>query len=162
MTEPGARLRHPPYPPSSLVSRLEWLEPATKFPGTHTDMHWHAWGDDGALYCVDDDGENFGGPWNFAHFLRVTGTPPSHHVEEVSLFPELKRHSVDKYRYVDGALAVGSRLFVAAYDYIWTDPRRHLKGHYEEGEELKDDIDHCRHLLFHLCFRRLLVAYVHR
>ena len=124
MTEPGASSRLPPYPPSSLVSRLEWLEPATKFPGTHTDMHWHAWGDDGALYCVDDDGENFGGPWNFAHFLRVTGTPPSHHVEEVSLFPELKRHSVDKYRYVDGALAVDSRLFVAAYDYIWTDPRR--------------------------------------
>jgi len=42
----------------------------------------------------------------------------------ISSFPELKRHSVDKYGSVDGALAFGSRLFVAAYDYIWTDPRR--------------------------------------
>ena len=70
-------------------------------------MHWHAWADDGALYCVDDDGENFGGRWHYAHFLRVTGTPPwDYRVEEISLFPELRRHSVERFRYVDGALAV--------------------------------------------------------
>ena len=123
MTRRAVPDRRPPYPDSDLIRKLEWLGPAVRYPGTHTDMHWHAWADDGALYVVDDDGENFGGPWNFAHLLRVTGTPPHHRVEEISLFPELKRPSVEKYRYVDGALAVGSRLFVAAYDYIWTDPR---------------------------------------
>ena len=123
--------RRPPYPDSQLLAGLEWLAPASKYEGTRTDMHWHAWADDGALYCVDDDGDNFGGPWNFAHLLRVTGTPPEHHVEEISLFPELKRYSVDRLRYVDGALAIGSRLYVAAYDYVYCDPRRGGEAAYE-------------------------------
>ena len=107
-----------PYPRSERLRDLEWLGPASRYPGTASDMHWHAWGEDGALYVVDDDGDNFGQPWNFAHFLRVTGTPPDHHVELVSAFPELVRpRDQTKIRYVDGALAVGSRLFVAAYDY---------------------------------------------
>jgi len=123
MSSPGSSSRRPPYPDSDLIEHLAWVAPAAKYPGTHTDMHWQAWADDGALYCVDDDGENFGGRWNFAHLLRVTGTPPDHHVEEIGLFPELKRHSVDRFRYVDGALAVDSRLYVAAYDYVFIDPR---------------------------------------
>jgi Domain of unknown function (DUF4185) len=129
--------RRPPYPDSSLVAGLEWTAPAHKFPGTRTDMHWHAWADDGALYCVDDDGDNFGGPWNFAHLLRVTGSPPDHHVEEIGLFPDLKRYSVDRLRYVDGALAVGSRLYVAAYDYVFCDPRRGGEPAWELGDDGK-------------------------
>lgn len=107
-----------PYPRSTVLDGLEWLGPAQKYPGTGSDMHWHAWGDDDALYFVDDDGANFGLPWNFAHLLRATGTPPDIHLEEISAFPELIRPASAKYRrYVDGALAVGSRLYVAAYDY---------------------------------------------
>ena len=49
------------YSRSTLIDRLEWTGPAHKLPGTASDMHWHAWGADGALYVVDDDGENFGG-----------------------------------------------------------------------------------------------------
>lgn len=107
-----------PYPRSETITGLEWTARAVSYPGSGTDMHWHAWGDDGALYIVDDDGANFGLPWNFAHFLRATGTPPAIQLEEISAFPELVRPPSAKYRrYVDGALAVGSRLFVAAYDY---------------------------------------------
>ena len=80
-------------------------------------MHWHAWGADDALYFADDDGANFGNPWNFAHLLKATGDPPDFHLEELHRFPQLAGRN-DKYRrYVDGVLAVGSRLFVAAYDY---------------------------------------------
>ena len=118
--QPPARVLF--YPRSTLLSGLEWLGPPARYPGSHSDMHWWAWGDDDAIYCVDDDGDNFGGPAHFAHFLRVTGEPPNHEVEEISLFPELKRHTIDKLRYVCGALAVGSRLYVAAYDYDFSDP----------------------------------------
>jgi hypothetical protein len=107
------------------LAGLEWLDDAMRYPGSGTDMHWCAWGSDGALYVVDDDGANFGQPWNFAHFLRVTGMPPHHHVEEVSLFPDLKRPAgaeFKKRRYVAGVAAVGQRLYVAAYDYDSEEP----------------------------------------
>src|SRR4051794_7372489 len=80
--------RQPACARSSLLAGLEWLGPPFRYPGSGTDMHWCSWGDDDALYVVDDDGANFGGSWNFAHLLRVTGTPPDHLVEEISLFPE--------------------------------------------------------------------------
>jgi hypothetical protein len=110
------------YPDSLILRGLEWIEPAQRYPGSGTDMHWWTWGDDGALYFVDDDGANFGLPWNFGHLLRATGDYPDFKLEEVSHFPDLKRYSIDKVRYVDGALAVGSRLYVAAYDYNYLDP----------------------------------------
>ena len=65
------------YPRSTLIERLEWTGPAHKLPGSASDMHWRAWGADGALYVVDDDGENFGGPRSFAHLLKVEGRPPA-------------------------------------------------------------------------------------
>lgn len=118
-----------PYPRSTILAGLEWLAPATAYPGTGSDMHWHAWGDDGALYLVDDDGDNFGRPWNFAHFLRATGTPPDIHLEEITDFPELVRPASKRFqRYVDGALAIGSRLFVAAYDYDMDEATGHPFG----------------------------------
>lgn len=85
-------------------------------------MHWWTWGADGDLYVVDDDGRNFGNPWNFAHLLRVSGVPPAHKVEEISRFPGLTRPSPAKVRYVSGALAVDKRLYVAAYDYNYSFP----------------------------------------
>lgn len=121
---PPARLLA--YPPSTLLRGLEWLAPASKYPGTASDMHWWAWGEDDAIYCVDDDGSNFGGPWHFGRLLRVTGIPPHHEVTEISRFPGLLRYTPDKLRYVCGALAVGSRLYVAAYDYNFADPGKEV------------------------------------
>jgi hypothetical protein len=113
---------------------VEWLGPASRYPGSGTDMHWWTWGDDDAIYCVDDDGANFGQPWHFGHLLRVTGIPPHHHVAEISRFPGLRRYSVDKLRYVCGALAVGSRLYVAAYDYNFADPGKEVYRIREEDQ----------------------------
>lgn len=110
------------YPASPILRGLEWTAPAARYPGSGTDMHWWTWGDDDALYFVDDDGANFGLPWHFAHLLRATGDYPNFTLEEVTRFPDLKRYSIDKIRYVDGALAVGSRLYVAAYDYNYSEP----------------------------------------
>jgi hypothetical protein len=112
----------PPFPRSKLIRGLEYTGPAFKYPGTGTDMHWWTWAANGDLYTVDDDGSNFGNPWNFAHLLRVSGAPPSHKVEEVSRFPGLGRPSPAKARYVSGALAVDNRLYVAAYDYDYSFP----------------------------------------
>jgi hypothetical protein len=86
-------------------------------------MHWIAWTEDGELFSVDDDGQNFGSPWNFANLMRVDGTPPHHVVSLVSQFPELVRpESRQCCRYVNGALAVGNRVYVAAYDYDFLVP----------------------------------------
>ncbi len=109
-------------PASTLFSGLDFTAPATKYPGTGTDMHWWTWGADGNIYTVDDDGKNFGEPWNFAHLMQVTGLPPNHEVKEISRFPGLIRHGHDRVRYVSGALAVGQRLYVAAYDYDYSFP----------------------------------------
>jgi hypothetical protein len=101
-----------------MLGRWEWTTDSSRFPGTNSDMHWLAWTADGDLFTVDDDGQNFGSPWNFANFMRVDGTPPDHTVELVSQFPELVRSGDDQlWRYVDGAVAVDDRVYVAAYDY---------------------------------------------
>jgi hypothetical protein len=110
------------YPRSKLISRFEFTGPPHRYPDSGSDMHWHAWGDDNALYVVDDDGHNFGGPWSFCHLLRCTGIPPGHQVEVVSRFPDLRRYSMRRHLYVNGALAVGPRLYVAAYEYDTFDP----------------------------------------
>lgn len=120
--EPSGRQRQVPAPQSTVFSGLEFTGPAVKYPGSGTDMHWWTWGADGEIYVVDDDGSNFGLPWNFAHLLRVTGMPPDHKVEEISRFPGLKRHGTDRIRYVSSTLAVGTRLYVAAYDYDYSFP----------------------------------------
>lgn len=120
--EQNKRNRPIAYPDSLIFSGLEWTGEAKRYPGSGSDMHWWTWGDDDALYFVDDDGANFGRPWNFAHLLRATGTYPDFKLEEVSDFPDLKRFSIEKMRYVNGAVAVGSRLYVAAYDYNYRDP----------------------------------------
>ena len=112
----------PSLPRSKVIKGLKFTGPAFKYPGTATDMHWWTWGADGNLYVVDDDGRNFGNPWNFAHLLRVSGMPPAHKVEEISRFPGLGRPSPAKVRYVSGALAVDNRLYVAAYDYDYSFP----------------------------------------
>jgi len=110
------------YPRSSVIERLEWTGPVHKLEGTGSDMHWHAWGEDGALYVVDDDGVNDDGPWSFCHLLKVEGRPPHQHAQVVSRFPGLQRYSLRRHLYVNGALAVGSRIFVAAYEYESHDP----------------------------------------
>jgi hypothetical protein len=97
---------------------MSWDGEPSRFPGTQSDMHWWMWSADGDLYTVDDDGRNFGSPWNFAQLMRVQGTPPEHEVSLVTQFPELVRPAgLRCRRYVDGALAVGERLHVAVYDY---------------------------------------------
>jgi len=116
VADPGGLTVLQTYPRSTILKGLEWVGPAQKYPGSGSDMHWHAWAED-ALYCVDGDGKNFGGQENFAHLLRVTGVPPNHIVEHVSYFPDYKHGSDLRTRYVCGALAVGSRLYVAAYNY---------------------------------------------
>lgn len=110
------------YPRSTVISGLEWTGPAHKLPQTASDMHWHAWAADGSLYVVDDDGENFGGPRTFAHLLKVEGQPPQHRAEVVSRFPKLQRYSLRRHLYVCGALTVGEKLYVAAYEYDSEDP----------------------------------------
>lgn len=103
---------------SELLDGLEWVGASHRYPGTNSDMHWSTWAADGDIYTVDDDGANFGSPWNFAQLMCVVGVPPTHEVSLVTQFPELKRPSDPRcMRYVCGALAVDDDLYVAAYDY---------------------------------------------
>ena len=74
------------YPKSSLIEKLEWVSTPYKYPGTASDMHWWTWGIDDAIYTLDDDGDNFGGRYWYAHILKVTGTPPKHKVETLTDF----------------------------------------------------------------------------
>jgi ligand-binding sensor domain-containing protein len=71
-------------PESDLIASFKWnLEPS-RYPGSGSDMHWWTWGTDDAIYVLDDDGKNLGGPINYARVLRVNGTPPDHKVETVT------------------------------------------------------------------------------
>ena len=120
--------REIPYPQSDLIESFQWTSEPYKYPGTGSDMHWWAWGIDDAIYVLDDDGKNFGGPINYAHVLKITGTPPNHKVETVTDFMEIpfrKMMPKDKMlsRYVDGIIAVDSFLYVSIYDYDWNLPR---------------------------------------
>jgi hypothetical protein len=113
-----------PYPASDLIESFRWTSEATRYPGSGSDMHWWTWGIDDAIYVLDDDGKNFGGPINYAHVLKVTGIPPKHKVETVTDFMEIpfrKMKPKDKLlsRYVDGIIAVDSILYVSIYDYDW-------------------------------------------
>jgi hypothetical protein len=109
---------HPRFHRSTFLTGWEWLTESSRHEGTNSDMHWLAWTENGNLFTVDDDGQNFGSPWNFANLMQVEGTPPDHVVRLVSQFPELQRSgNVQCQRYVDGAVAIGSRIYVAAYDY---------------------------------------------
>lgn len=110
------------YEPSERFAGIEWTGPASRLPNSGSDMHWHAWAEDGRLLVVDDDGHNDGGPWSFCHLLEVTGTPPEHHMRVLSRFPGLNRASLRKHLYVNGALAVGRRVVVTAYAYESLDP----------------------------------------
>lgn len=120
--EPTVNPRLRMFPRSELIERLEWTGPAHKLEGTGSDMHWHAWAADGALLVVDDDGVNFGGPPAFAHVLRVEGQPPHQSARVLSRFPDLKRYSMRRHLYVCGALAVGDRCYVTAYEYESHEP----------------------------------------
>jgi hypothetical protein len=113
-----------PYPESDLIASFQWTSEPYRYPGSGSDMHWWTWGIDDAIYVLDDDGKNFGGPINYAHVLKVTGTPPNHKVETVTDFMEIpfrKMMPKDKMlnRYVDGIIAVDSLLYVSIYDYDW-------------------------------------------
>ncbi|HYY12109.1 MAG TPA: DUF4185 domain-containing protein [Kineosporiaceae bacterium] len=108
---------------SDSLGTWEWTTSSSRFPGTNSDMHWVAWSADGDLFTVDDDGQNFGSPWNFANFMGVQGTPPDHTVRLISQFPELVRGPETRcMRYVDGAVAIDDRVYVAAYDYDFDVP----------------------------------------
>jgi len=120
--------REIPYPKSDLIDSLVWTSEPYRYPGSGSDMHWWTWGIDDAIYVLDDDGKNFGGPINYAHVLKATGIPPNHKVETVTDFMEIpfrKMMPKDKmlHRYVDGIIAVDSLLYVSIYDYDWNLPR---------------------------------------
>jgi hypothetical protein len=120
--------RNIPYPQSNFIKKLIWESEPSRYPGTGTDMHWWTWGIDSAIYVVDDDGANFGGPGWYAHLLKSTGTPPNHRVETVNDFQfyDFRANLPDKLvrRYVCGAVAVDSNLYITIYDYDWNIPSR--------------------------------------
>ena len=116
--------RKMPYPQSDYITSFKWTSEPSRYPGSGSDMHWWTWGIDDAVYVLDDDGKNFGGPINYAHVLKVTGIPPNHKAETVTDFMEIpfrKMMPKDKLlnRYVDGIIAVDSLLYVSIYDYDW-------------------------------------------
>ena len=117
------------YPRSTVIERLIWESQPSKYPGSGSDMHWWTWGVDGSTYVVDDDGKNFGGPGWYAHVLKSTGVPPDHKVTTVTDFQfyDFRKnlpHGKLVRRYVAGAVAVDSALYVAVYDYDWNIPSR--------------------------------------
>jgi hypothetical protein len=115
--------REMPCPQSDLINSFHWTSRPYKYPGTASDMHWWTWGIDDAVYTLEDDGQNFGGPYWYAHILKITGTPPNHRVETVTDFEnyDFRQHIPKKLllRYVCGLVAVDSALYVCLYDYDW-------------------------------------------
>lgn len=117
-----------PYPLSQLIEKLEWTSQPHKYPGTASDMHWWTWGQDDAIYTLEDDGDNFGGRYWYAHILKVTGTPPNHTVATATDFEgyDFRQKLPEKLllRYVCGLVAVDSAMYVCLYDYDWNLPSK--------------------------------------
>ena len=115
-------LRPLPYPPSQILSGLEWTTEPHRYPGIESDMHWQTWGADDAVYSVDGDG-TFPGAGSYAFSLsRITGMPLNHRIELVTQFKELdlrKQAPPGMQRYLCGPVAVGTDLYVCIYDYDW-------------------------------------------
>lgn len=122
------RHRHIAHPQSDLIEKLEWTSTPYKYPGTASDMHWWTWGLDDAIYTLEDDGDNFGGPYWYAHILKVTGTPPNHTVTTATDFEgyDFRQRLPQKLllRYVCGLVAVDSAMYVCLYDYDWNIPSK--------------------------------------
>ena len=116
------------YPKSALIQKFEWTSEPFKYPGTASDMHWWTWGIDDAIYTLEDDGDNFGGRYWYAHILKVTGMPPEFKVETLTDFEGYDfRTTIPKkllLRYVCGIVAVDSALYVCLYDYDWNIPSK--------------------------------------
>jgi len=116
------------YPQSEIIEKLEWTDQPSKFAGTASDMHWWTWGIDDAIYTLEDDGDNFGGRYWYAHILKVTGTPPNHTVSTLTDFDGYDfRKTIPKkllLRYVCGLAAIDSVLYVCLYDYDWNIPSK--------------------------------------
>lgn len=140
-----------PYPESDLIKKFEFTSAPSRYPGTGSDMHWWTWGPDNAVYVADDDGENFGGPSNYAHVLKITGIPPNHEVETVTDFMDIPfRRMIPEgkllRRYIDGIIAVDSALYICVYDYDWNlsinnhyfDSLRHRLQFYDAWKDIKD------------------------
>lgn len=110
--------REIPFPKSDLINSLEWTSEPYRYPGSGSDMHWWTWGIDDAVYVLDDDGKNFGGPINYAHVLKVTGIPPNHKVETVTDFMEIPfRPRLENYDPFKGAPEpmLGHMFFTSSY-----------------------------------------------
>jgi hypothetical protein len=116
------------YPASNLIKKLEWRSTPYKYPGTASDMHWWTWGIDDHIYTLEDDGENFGGRYWYAHILKVVGIPPNHKVETVTDFEGYDfRTNIPKkllLRYVCGFVAIDSTWYICLYDYDWNIPSK--------------------------------------
>jgi len=117
-----------PYPISKYIGGFEWTSKPSKYPGTASDMHWWTWGIDDEIYSLEDDGENFGGPYWYAHILKIKGTPPNHQVSTLTDFDGYDlRTTIPKkllLRYVCGLVAVDSVFYVCLYDYDWNLPSK--------------------------------------
>ncbi len=119
------------YPKSKLIQKFEWASEPAKYPGTASDMHWWTWGMDDAIYTLEDDGENFGGRYWYAHILKATGTPPNLRVQTLTDFDGYDFRTtipVNKLllRYVCGIVAVDTALYVCLYDYDWNVPSKQV------------------------------------
>ena len=119
------------YAQSDLIEKFEFIGAPYRYPGTGSDMHWWTWAADNTLLVADDDGENFDGPSNYAHLLRITGIPPHHKVETVSDFVDIPfRKMIPEgkllRRYINGIIAIDSLLYISVYDYDWNLDRNTL------------------------------------
>lgn len=124
--EPNALHRKIEYPQSRFIKSFTFTSEPVRYPGSGSDMHWWTWGIDGNVYVIDDDGSNFSGKSWYAHLLKSSGTPPDHHVEEITDFSfyDFRQHIPNDFlrRYVCGIVAVDSNLYVSVYDYDWNVP----------------------------------------
>src|SRR5688572_18909357 len=119
------------YAQSDLIEKFEFIGAPYRYPGTGSDMHWWTWAADNTLLVADDDGENFDGPSNYAHLLRITGIPPHHKVETVTDFVDIPfRKMIPEgkllRRYINGIIAIDSLLYISVYDYDWNLDRNTL------------------------------------
>jgi len=112
----GARRSAPPYPPSPVISRLEWAPPASIVRRARGSDNWPlTWADDDALYTAYGDGNGFEPftPEKLSLGLaRVTGGPGDLHGTNLRAPSAEARGDGAKGRKASGILCVDGALYL--------------------------------------------------
>jgi hypothetical protein len=120
----------PPYPPSSVVTKLTWDPEVLRIGGGSTGDNWPiTWGRDDAQYAAYGDGRGFGNrdPRLTIGFVKILGDPPSHRGEDLPTNIDAPEGQGPRGIKASGLLSVDGVLYLFVRNYRLGEEWRHAR-----------------------------------